>query len=150
MRDWDFPEVNPEMEALAQQLADLQRDSILERYAFIPNKHPLASYVTAGFLHGGWLHLIFNMWFLWLAGSVLEDAWGRLIYPLFYLLAGAVALLVHAGVFSGSIGPVLGASGAVAGLMGAFLVRFAKTRNKLVLFLWLWLLADIHPCAPSG
>src|SRR2546427_13256986 len=93
MRDWDSAEVNAQMEALAQQLADLQRDSILERYAFIPNKHPLASYVTAGFLHGGWLHLIFNMWFLWLAGSVLEDAWGRLIYPLFYLFAGGVALL---------------------------------------------------------
>ena len=144
MRDWDSAEVNAQMEALAQQLADLQRDSILERYAFIPNKHPLASYVTAGFLHGGWLHLIFNMWFLWLAGSVLEDAWGRLIYPLFYLLAGAVALLVHAGVFSGSIVPVLGASGAVAGLMGAFLVRFAKTRIKLLLFLWLGFRPYLH------
>lgn len=137
MRDWDPVEVNAQMEALAQQLADLQRDSILERYAFIPNKPTLASYVTANFLHGGWLHLIFNMWFLWLAGTVLEDAWGRLIYPFFYLLAGAVALVVHGGVFSGSIVPVLGASGAVAGLMGAFLVRFAKTRIKLLLFLWL-------------
>src|SRR2546426_11436540 len=134
MRDWASAEVNAQMEALAQQHADLQRDSILERYAFIPNKHPLASYVTAGFLHGGWLHLIFNMWFLWLAGSVLEDAWGRLIYPLFYLLAGAVALLVHAGVFSGSIVPVLGGSGAVAGLLGAVLVRFGETRIQLLLF----------------
>lgn len=84
-----------EMDSLTEQLSALEKNSLLERYAFVP-AHPSAiSYITANFLHGGWLHLIGNMWFLWLAGCVLEDTWGRVIYPLFYLAAGAVALIFH-------------------------------------------------------
>src|SRR5229473_3492385 len=141
---WTDMILQAQLARLTTQLDQFHHNSLAWNYAFHPY-HPTAiSYISANFLHGGWLHLIFNMWFLWLAGTVLEDAWGRLIYPLFYLLAGAVALLVHAGVFSGSIVPVLGASGAVAGLMGAFLVRFAKTRIKLLLFLWLGFRPYLH------
>ena len=63
------------------------------------------------------------MWFLWLAGTVLEDAWGRVMYSIFYVVAGAVALLAQGVAMHGAPGGVLGASGAIAGLMGAFLVR---------------------------
>src|SRR5581483_9868004 len=109
--------------------------SIAERYAFIP-AHPKAiAYLTANFLHGGWLHLIGNMWFLWLAGFVLEDAWGRPLYAAVYLLAGAAALQIHAWANAGSTVPTLGASGAVAALMGAFLVRFPKMKIEM---LWLF------------
>jgi hypothetical protein len=87
--------------------------------------------ITANFLHGGWLHLIGNMWFLWLAGAVLEDTWGRLIYPAFYMIAGVLALQVHAMVNVGSMTPTIGASGAIAGLMGAFLVRFPTTKIEM-------------------
>lgn len=77
------------------------------------------------------------MWFLWLAGAILEDTWGRLIYPIVYLLAGAAALQFHAWLNPGSVAPTLGASGAVAALMGAFLVRFPKTKIEVALVLGL-------------
>src|SRR5260370_17040337 len=86
------------------------------------------SYLTANFLHAGWLHLIGNMWFLWLAGGILEDTWGRMIYPAFYLIAGVLALQVHALVNAGGLTPTIGASGAIAGLMGAFLLRFPPVK----------------------
>jgi len=125
-----------EVSDLCSQLAQAQAGSIAWNYAF-HSVHPFArSYVTATFLHGGWLHLIFNMWFLWLAGTVLEDRWGRIIYPVFYLVAGAVAWAVHGAVFPHSLVPALGASGAIAGLMGAFLARFPKTRIRLGWVLW--------------
>jgi membrane associated rhomboid family serine protease len=120
-----------EMDSLSSRYAELDSASILGKYAFVP-AHPTAmSYLTANFLHGGWLHLIGNMWFLWLAGGILEDTWGRMIFPAFYLIAGALALQVHALVNAGSLTPTIGASGAVAGLMGAFLVRFPTTKIEM-------------------
>jgi hypothetical protein len=71
------------------------------------------------------------MWFLWLAGAILEDTWGRVIYPVFYMVAGVLAFQVHAMANVGSFTPVLGASGAIAGLMGAFLVRFPTTKIEM-------------------
>jgi tetratricopeptide (TPR) repeat protein len=71
------------------------------------------------------------MWFLWLAGFILEDLWGRPLYAGFYLLAGAAAMQFHAWTNPGSLTPALGASGAVAGLMGAFLVRFPRMKIRM-------------------
>lgn len=131
---WSDVEVNAQMAILATELEQIQRDSITWNYAFHAY-HPTAiSYISANFLHGGWLHLIFNMWFLWLAGTVLEDTWGRVVYPIFYLICGALAMTVQGGVFRGSFTPVVGASGAIAGLMGGFLARFPKTRIRLAWF----------------
>ena len=81
------------------------------------------------------------MWFLWLAGFVLEDVWGRWLYSAFYLLAGAAALQFHAWLNPGSITPTLGASGAVAALMGAFLVRFPKMKIEMA---WIWWFSPIR------
>ena len=134
--EWTNTELHAQADALAVQLDRVHHDSLAWNYAFHPY-HPTAmSYITANFLHGGWLHLIFNMWFLWLAGAVLEDAWGRVVYPIFYLVCGALAMGFHAGVFRGSFMPVVGASGAIAGLMGGFLARFPKTKIKLA---WIFL-----------
>jgi membrane associated rhomboid family serine protease len=135
MHDRDLDQANIEMAALGRQLENFQRDSVLGRFAFYPYRANLWSYLTACFLHGGWLHLIFNMWFLWLAGTVIEDAWGRVVYPIAYLALGAISLLVHAAIFPHSLVPVIGASGAIAGLIGAFLVRFPKTRIRLMYWL---------------
>ncbi|MCL4524291.1 MAG: rhomboid family intramembrane serine protease [Acidobacteria bacterium] len=139
MREFEPSEAHAEMAALDAEWKSLAEGSILQRYGFVPAEKTTVSYVTANFLHGGWLHIIFNMWFLWLAGSVLEDVWGRLIYPIFYFLAGAVAVAAHAAMFPHSMVPLIGASGAVAGLMGAFLVRFFKTKIDFV-FIW-WFLS---------
>ena len=135
MQDDDPAKLQAEMDSLCTSLGLQSSNSILEKYAFVP-AHPTAiSYITANFLHGGWLHLIGNMWFLWLAGVILEDTWGRVIYPLFYLIAGAAALQFHAWTTSGSLAPTLGASGAVAALMGAFLVRFPTTKIDVAVVL---------------
>src|SRR5467141_5255163 len=114
------------MDSLAQRFAEQQKSSILDNCGFVPAHPRLITYLTSMFLHSGWLHLIGNMWFLWLAGVILEDTWGRIIYPIFYLAAGAAALQFHAWLNPDSSIPTIGASGAVAALMGAFLVRFPK------------------------
>jgi membrane associated rhomboid family serine protease len=126
-----------EMNSLSVQLQQAKENSVAEKYAFIP-AHPTAiSYITANFLHGGWMHLIGNMWFLWLAGFVLEDLWGRWLYSAFYLVAGAAAMQFDAWLNAGSTVPTLGASGAVAALMGAFLVRFPKMKIEMLWWIFL-------------
>ena len=133
----DPEELQAEMDRLNTEYVQLKSSSIDDKYAFVP-AHPSAiSYLTANFLHGGWMHLIGNMWFLWLAGFVLEDVWGRGIYSAFYLIAGAAALQIHAWANPGDTIPAVGASGAVAALMGAFLVRFPKMKIEMLWVLWL-------------
>ncbi len=124
-----------EMDQLCARYEELQAASFTRRWTFVPANPTWYSYVTANFLHGGWLHLIGNMWFLWLAGIVLEEAWGRPLYLVVYLLGGAFALQVHAWFNPGSHIATLGASGAVAALMGAFLVRFPNVKIQMI---WFW------------
>jgi len=127
----DPAKLQEEMDTVCQQFEEAEHDSILEKYGFVP-AHPTAvSYLSANFLHGGWLHLIGNMWFLWLAGFILEDNWGRPIYAIFYLVAGVASLQFYAWCSHGSFTPLVGASGAVAALMGAFLVRFPKIKIEM-------------------
>lgn len=128
MRDWGSAHASNELASLAVQWERIQQDSVLQNYAFYPYKPTLTSFLTANFLHGGWLHLIFNMWFLWLAGAMMESAWGPLIYTGFYLLAGVAGLIAHATTYPHSVLPLLGASGAIAGLIGGFLVRFPEAK----------------------
>jgi membrane associated rhomboid family serine protease len=131
----DPAKLQAEMDSLNEQYVKLSSASLGEQYAFVPAHPNPISYLTANFLHGGWMHLIGNMWFLWLAGFVLEDVWGRWLYSVFYLIAGAAALQFYAWTNPGSITPTLGASGAVAALMGAFLVRFPKMKIEMA---WVW------------
>lgn len=138
-RAFDDPqELQSQMDTLAQRFTELQNSSILENYGFVPAHPKPISYLTSIFLHIGWLHLIGNMWFLWLAGFILEDRWGRVIYPIFYLLAGIAASLVHTMANPSSIVPTLGASGAVAALMGGFLVRFPKLKIEMLWYLFIF------------
>ncbi|MGH9686646.1 MAG: rhomboid family intramembrane serine protease [Candidatus Acidiferrales bacterium] len=134
-KNFTADDANAQMAELCTEFAAAQASSIAWNYAFHPVHPFLKTYITATFLHGGWLHLIFNMWFLWLAGTILEDLWGRVVYPIFFLAAGALAWAVHGAVYPHSFVPALGASGAIAGLMGAFLTRFPKTRIRLGWFL---------------
>src|SRR5207249_653947 len=124
-----------EMDGLAAHFTEEEKSSILGNYAFVPAHPRPITYLTSMFLHSGWLHLIGNMWFLWLAGFVLEDRGGRLIYPVFYLAAGIAASIIHAWFNPGSIAPAVGASGAVAALMGGFLIRFPKLKIQMLWFM---------------
>ena len=132
MRSDDDPNAwQEEIDSLAQKYIELDSASVLSKYGYIPAHASLMTAITSTFLHAGWLHLIGNMWFLWLAGAILEDTWGRAIYPAFYLLAGILAAMVHGMVNAGSLTPAIGASGAIAGLMGGFLVRFPTTKIEM-------------------
>ena len=123
-----------EMDSLGVQYSQLATSSIMERYAFIPAHPKLIAYLTSTFLHVDWWHVLGNMWFLWLAGFVLEDAWGRPLYLLVYFAAGAMACQFDAWATPGSIVHSVGASGAVAGLMGAFFVRFPTMKIRMMWF----------------
>ncbi len=136
MREYESWKAQAELDTLTEQYNTQRANSVLEKYAFFSHKKDWYRYITASFLHGGWFHIIFNMWFLWLAGTVIEDAWGRAIYTAFYALGGLAAMLAHTAGNPGSVIPAIGASGAVAALMGAFLVRFTTTKINFVLMLW--------------
>ena len=87
------------------------------------------------FLHGSVSHLIGNMIFLWLVGCILEYGMGRRYYPVLYILGGLIAVLLYFAVKHTSIVPLVGASGAIAGLMGAFGVIFGRERVRIFLSL---------------
>jgi len=80
------------------------------------------------FLHGGWLHVLGNMWFLWIFGDNVEDILGHGRFLLFYLLCGLAAGYVQVAINPGSPVPTVGASGAIAGVMGAYMVKFPHSR----------------------
>jgi membrane associated rhomboid family serine protease len=130
----DPRELQQAMDTAVARYSDLAANSTAEHYAFFSVRPSPLSYITSMFLHAGALHLIANMWFLWLAGIVLEDAWGRPLYLGFYFLAGLAGTQVHALLNPGSFTPLVGASGAVAGLMGAFLVCYPKLKIQLVVY----------------
>jgi membrane associated rhomboid family serine protease len=96
------------------------------------------------FLHGGWLHLIGNMWFLWIFGDNVEDALGHVGYLVFYLFCGTAAALGQALVAPASTVPMIGASGAIAGVLGAYLVWYPWARVKTLLFFFFFFtIADL-------
>jgi membrane associated rhomboid family serine protease len=84
--------------------------------------------LTAMFLHGSWLHVIGNMWFLWIFGDNIEDYLGHFTYLLFYLVSGFAAGIAHIILNAGSNVPSVGASGAIAGVMGAYFVLYPRAR----------------------
>ena len=98
----------------------------------LAGKYPLVEGVapifTSIFLHGGWLHLIGNMWFLWIFGDNIEDELGHFFYLGFYIACGVLASAAHVLANPLSTVPAVGASGAIAGVMGAYMVRFPRAR----------------------
>jgi membrane associated rhomboid family serine protease len=86
------------------------------------------SIVTSMFLHGGWMHLIGNMWFLWLFGNNIEDSMTRPRFVVFYLLCGVAAAMLQVMSDPSSTVPMIGASGAISGVMGAYLVLYPKVK----------------------
>lgn len=97
-----------------------------------PAWHTLLSSV---FMHGGWAHLIGNMWFLWVFGNNVEDVMGRLRFPIFYLSCAGAAAGAQMLTNPDSVVPMVGASGAIGGVMGAYIVLFPRVRVHLFVFL---------------
>ena len=91
--------------------------------------------ISSQFLHGGWLHLLGNLLFLWIFGNNVEDRLGRLRFLLFYLVGGAIAGLTQVAIDPASTIPTIGASGAIAATLGAYLVLFPRARITSLVFL---------------
>jgi membrane associated rhomboid family serine protease len=95
----------------------------------LTDEGPQAAHIfTSMFLHGSWMHLLGNMWFLWLFGNNIEDSMTRGRFLVFYLLCGVAAALLQVAADPGSIVPMVGASGAISGVMGAYLVLYPRVR----------------------
>jgi membrane associated rhomboid family serine protease len=89
---------------------------------------PFAALITSMFLHGSWMHLIGNMLYLWIFGNNIEDVMGHIRFVLFYLVCGILAVLSHALTDPSSTVPMVGASGAISGVLGAYLVLFPRAQ----------------------
>jgi membrane associated rhomboid family serine protease len=94
-----------------------------------------ATLFTSMFMHGGWMHLGFNMLFLWIFGDNVEDSMGHVRYLLFYLICGVAAALAQALINTASTVPMVGASGAISGVLGAYLLLHPRATVRTVIFL---------------
>jgi membrane associated rhomboid family serine protease len=101
--------------------------------------------LTSMFLHGGWLHLIGNMWFLWLFGNNVEDSMGHGRYFVFYILSGLAAAAGQTLVNPNSAVPMVGASGAISGVMGAYIVLYPRVRVHMLIFLGFFITRAVVP-----
>lgn len=124
------------------QLASPDPETFIYQHALVPklidfsNFSTLAPFITAIFLHGGFLHIISNMWFLWVFGDNIEGYLGWFVFPILYFASGIVGSLIQYLVMPSSPIPMLGASGAVAGVLGAYYILFphAKIRTLVPIF----------------
>lgn len=110
--------------------AIIGKQSLPPELALIPSSLTL---LTSMFLHGGWMHLIGNMLYLWIFGNNIEDAMGHGRFIIFYLLCGVIAALAHAIPNAGSAVPMIGASGAISGVLGAYLLLYPHARVLVLL-----------------
>jgi len=124
-------------------------EAFVKQWALVPADiaagHHLITIITAMFMHGGWMHIIGNMIFLWAFGPEVEDAMGPLRYLIFYLLSGVVAFLAQVVAMPHSTVPNLGASGAIAGVMGAFLVTYPMDQIRTLVFLGIFFRVTFVP-----
>jgi len=126
-------------------------DTFVTQWSAIPEQissgHHWVTILTAMFMHGSWSHIIGNMIFLWAFAPEIEDAMGRVRYLVFYLLGGVVAMLAQIAASPHSTVPNLGASGAIAAVMGAFLVTYPRDKIKAVLFIFVFARITFIPAA---
>ncbi len=115
--------------------------------AEIVSGHHLVTLLTSMFMHGSWSHIIGNMIFLWAFGPEIEDAMRPVRYAAFYLAGGVVSMLAQVAGDPGSTLPALGASGAIAAVMGAFLVTYPRDKIRTVLFFGLFVRVTVIPAA---
>jgi len=120
----------------------MRGDAFVMQWSAIPAQivsgHHWITILTAMFMHGSWSHIIGNMIFLWAFAPEIEDAMGRGRYLIFYLLGGLVAMLAQIAADPHSTVPNLGASGAIAAVMGAFLVTYPRDKIRTVLFIFIF------------
>jgi membrane associated rhomboid family serine protease len=125
-------------------LDDYSLNFFMTRYGIVPARLHMDTLVTSMFVHGGWLHLIGNMLFLWAFGKSLEDAMGHTKFLGFYLICGVIAGVVQVLFSYYSRIPTVGASGAIAGVMGGYLIKFPRAKIHTLVFIFVFFtMADI-------
>jgi membrane associated rhomboid family serine protease len=119
--------------------------SFFARYALVPAEitarldwQTSATVITSMFMHGGWLHIIGNMLYLWVFGNNIEDSTGHVRFCFFYLLCGMAAATAQVFVSSDSTIPMVGASGAVSGVLGAYLILYPRARVLMLIPIWIF------------
>jgi len=129
----------------------MRGDAFVNQWAAVPAQvvygHHWLTIVTAMFMHASWSHIIGNMIFLWAFGPEIEDAMGRWRYLTFYLFGGIVAMLAQIAASPHSTVPNLGASGAIAAVMGAFLITYPRDRIRTILLIFLFVRVTFIPAA---
>lgn len=129
----------------------MRGDAFVLKWAAVPAQivagHHWITILTAMFLHGSWSHIIGNMVFLWAFGPEVEDAMNPVRYSVFYLAGGLVAMLAQVLASPSSTVPNLGASGAIAAVMGAFLVIYPRDRMRSLLVIFVFVRITIIPAA---
>jgi membrane associated rhomboid family serine protease len=126
-------------------------DAFVLKWAAVPANitagHALITILTAMFLHGSWSHILGNMMFLWAFGPEIEDAMNPLRYLAFYLAGGLLSMLAQVAVSPSSTVPNLGASGAIAAVMGAFLVTYPRDEIRALLIIFVFVRVTFIPAA---
>jgi membrane associated rhomboid family serine protease len=126
-------------------------EPFVKQWALVPadivSGHHLITIITAMFMHAGWMHIIGNMIFLWAFGPEIEDAMGSIRFLTFYLASGVVASLAQIAAIPTSTVPNLGASGAIAGVMGAFLVTYPTDQIRTLLVFGIFIRTTFIPAA---
>lgn len=113
--------------------------SFVFAFGLIPAQFSIINIFTSMFLHGGFAHIIGNMWFLWIFGDNVESALGHSRYMIFYLLCGVAAALAQVLINSTSAIPMVGASGAIAGVLGAYMIRYPRARVHVFVFIFIFI-----------
>jgi membrane associated rhomboid family serine protease len=133
-------EEQTELDRLTASISEARDQFPEQRWGYIPARAKPVAVVSHMFMHAGFLHLLGNMFFFYLVGPYIEDVWGRPLFAAFYLAAGIAAVLGFAWRYPNIDEPLIGASGAVSGMMGAFMVRYWSTKITFfyTLFLKRW------------
>ncbi len=126
-------------------------EHLIYEYGFIPRfflEDPASNayrLMTSMFMHGGWLHLLGNMLYLYIFGDNVEAAFGHFKYLIFYIISGIAASFLHMAVFPLSVIPAVGASGAISGVLGAYLVFFPQARIMTAILIWYFITVEPIP-----
>ena len=120
---------------LSLGMSSYSLNRFIMHYGIVPDRLHYSSILTSMFIHGGFLHIAGNMWFLWVFGRGVEDLVGHVKYLFLYFACGFAAAFLYILVNSNSTVPTIGASGAIAGVMGAYLIKFPRAHIVTLVFI---------------
>jgi rhomboid family protein len=132
---------------LSLGMSSYSLNRFIMHYGIVPDRFHYSSILTSMFIHGGFLHIAGNMWFLWVFGRGVEDLLGHARYLLLYFAGGIAAALLYILVNSNSTAPTIGASGAIAGVMGAYLIKFPRAHIVTLVFIVIFITTIDIPAA---